>query len=71
MPRWGYKGKNKADQEDWLVEVPEKEWKREGEAAQNGGSIRGLNRKDRKELIKRNQKQMKANEKRAARKVGA
>ena len=28
VPRWGYKGKNKAEEEDWLVEVPETEWKK-------------------------------------------
>lgn len=74
VPKWGYKGKNKGDQDEWLVEVPEKEWKKEEEANANaraggsgGRSVRGLSRAERKEKIKLNEKQMRANEKRARR----
>ena len=64
VPRWGYKGKNKAEDDQWLVEVDEKDWKKEEDAAAKGSSIRGLNRAERKEKIKRNQRKMRANERR-------
>lgn len=70
VPRWGYKGKNKSDQDEWLVEVNEKDWKKEEDAAVNGSSIRGMSRAERKERIKRNERKMRANERRV-RKMGA
>lgn len=65
VPKWGYKGKNKADQDQWLVEVPEKDWKKEEDAAAKGGSIRGMSRTERKERIKRNERKMRANDRKA------
>lgn len=65
VPRWGYKGKNKSDQDDWLVEVPDKEWRNEEQAAAKGGSIRGMSRAERKDRIKRNERKMRSNERRA------
>lgn len=47
------------------MEVPEKEWKKEEDAAAKGGSIRGMSRAERKERIKRNERKMRANERRA------
>ncbi|OXV11017.1 hypothetical protein Egran_01223 [Elaphomyces granulatus] len=67
VPRWGYKGKNKAEEEDWLVEVPEKEWKKEGQTEQN---IRGMNRTERKERIRRNERKMRANDRRSRKSGG-
>jgi regulator of ribosome biosynthesis len=61
VPRWGHKGKNKANENDWLVEVPEKEWKRE----EFGTTVRGLSRTERKERVHRNERKMRANERRA------
>ncbi|GAB1194085.1 ribosomal biogenesis regulatory protein [Aspergillus pseudonomiae] len=68
VPRWGYKGKNKSD-EDWLVEVNEKDWKKEEDAAAKGSSIRGMSRAERKERIRRNERKMRNNE-RKSRKSG-
>lgn len=68
VPKWGYKGKNKADQEDWLVEVDEKDWKKEEDT---GTSARGLSRGERKDRIRRNERKMRANEKKARRTGGA
>ncbi|OGE53415.1 hypothetical protein PENARI_c008G00298 [Penicillium arizonense] len=65
VPRWGYKGKNKDDENQWLVEVDEKKWKKEEDAAAKGGSIRGMSRTERKERIKRNERKMRSNEKRS------
>ncbi|KAL4893322.1 ribosomal biogenesis regulatory protein [Aspergillus ambiguus] len=64
VPRWGYKGKNKSD-DDWLVEVKEKDWKKEEDAAAKGSSIRGMSRAERKERIKRNERKMRSNERKA------
>ncbi|KAL1962018.1 hypothetical protein VTN77DRAFT_662 [Rasamsonia byssochlamydoides] len=65
VPRWGYKGKNKALEDAPVVEVPEKEWKNESE----GKNIRTMSRQERKERIRRNERKMRANERRA-RKAG-
>ncbi|OQE31357.1 hypothetical protein PENSTE_c001G08531 [Penicillium steckii] len=64
VPKWGYKGKNKESENQWLVEVDEKDWKKEEDAAAKGSSIRGLSRTERKEKIKRNERKMRANERR-------
>jgi regulator of ribosome biosynthesis len=61
VPRWGYKGKNKAGEDAWAVEVPESKWK--DEAA--GKNIRTEGRQERKERIKRNERKMRSNERRA------
>lgn len=69
VPRWGYKGKNKSDDE-WLVEVNEKDWKKEEEAAAKGSSIRGLSRAERKARIRRNERKMRSNERRSRKSGG-
>ncbi|RHZ71003.1 hypothetical protein CDV55_105715 [Aspergillus turcosus] len=69
VPRWGYKGKNKSDDE-WLVEVNEKDWKKEEDAAAKGSSIRGLSRAERKERIRRNERKMRSNERRSRKSGG-
>ncbi|PGH11471.1 hypothetical protein AJ79_04846 [Helicocarpus griseus UAMH5409] len=66
VPKWGYKGKNKAGEDQWLVEVDDKTWKRE----QGGEEVRGMGRRERVERIKRNERKMRANEKRAGRGKG-
>ncbi|OJJ36873.1 hypothetical protein ASPWEDRAFT_50290 [Aspergillus wentii DTO 134E9] len=68
VPRWGYKGNNKND-DDWLVEVNEKDWKKEEDAAAKGSSIRGMSRAERKDRIKRNERKMRNND-RKSRKTG-
>ncbi|KAK1143648.1 Rhodanese- sulfurtransferase [Aspergillus melleus] len=69
VPRWGYKGNNKSD-DDWLVEVNEKDWKKEEDAAAQGSSIRGMSRAERKDRIRRNERKMRSNE-RKTRKPGS
>jgi regulator of ribosome biosynthesis len=69
VPRWGYKGKNK-DDDEWLVEVKEKDWKKEEDAAAKGSSIRGLSRAERKERIRRNERKMRSNERRSRKSGG-
>ena len=55
--KWGYKGANKAEERQWLVEVdPAKEAQRA-----EGTSVRGDSRRERKERIKRNERKMRRN----------
>lgn len=63
VPKWGYKGKNKQGEGDWLVEVDMKKEK-EREAEGKEGGIRGLSRKERLERVKRNERKQRANERR-------
>ncbi|KAF2196235.1 RRS1-domain-containing protein [Delitschia confertaspora ATCC 74209] len=58
VPKWGYKGKNKDGDNEWLVEVDEKKEKETGEA----GDARADNRRERKERIRRNERKQRANE---------
>jgi regulator of ribosome biosynthesis len=65
VPKWGYKGKNKDGDNEWLVEVDEKKERETGEA----GNQRADNRRERKERVRRNERKQRANE-RNARKSG-
>ena len=68
VPKWGYKGNNGGNggvADDWLVEVDEKDWKKEESAAARGSSIRGMNRAERKERVKRNERKMRNNDRKA------
>jgi regulator of ribosome biosynthesis len=62
VPKWGYKGKNKELETDWLVEVDDKKKDKDGEEM----DPRKLSRQQRKENVKKNERQQKANAKRAA-----
>lgn len=72
VPKWGYKGKNKQGEGDWIVEVDEK--KEAALAAKGkGGVVRdagAIGRAERKERVKRNERAQRANERRG-RKNGA
>ncbi|OBT48665.1 hypothetical protein VE00_00736 [Pseudogymnoascus sp. WSF 3629] len=65
VPKWGYKGANKAGENDWIVEV---DMKKERERKE-GTTQQGDGRRDRKEKVKRNERLQRANE-RKGRKVG-
>ncbi|KAK7512313.1 ribosome biogenesis regulatory protein-domain-containing protein [Phyllosticta citriasiana] len=66
VPKWGYKGKNKDGDDQWLVEVDAKKEAATGEA----DNPRSVGRKERLERVKRNERKQRANEARA-RKKGA
>lgn len=66
VPKWGYKGANKAGENDWIVEV---DMKKERERKE-GTTQQGDGRRDRKEKVKRNERLQRANE-RKGRKAGA
>ncbi|KAI5296627.1 Rhodanese- sulfurtransferase [Ascosphaera acerosa] len=66
VPRWGYKGANKKGESDWLVELDDKTWKKEQKHMEDGSgkTVRGEGRRERLEKIKRNERKMRANERR-------
>ena len=58
IPRYGYKGKNKGAEGQWLVEIDEKK-----EAGlKDGETIRGLGRRERVENVRRNERKQRAND---------
>jgi regulator of ribosome biosynthesis len=57
VPKWGYKGKNKEVEDQWLVEVDDKKTTADGEEA----NPRKLSRDERKRNIKLNERQEKKN----------
>ncbi|KAI9664906.1 MAG: Rhodanese- sulfurtransferase [Bathelium mastoideum] len=67
VPKWGYRGKNKEAEEQWLVEVDAKkeaaQGQKEGEAEAGGPRREG--RAARKERVKRNERKMRANARKA------
>ncbi|ORY11227.1 ribosome biogenesis regulatory protein-domain-containing protein [Clohesyomyces aquaticus] len=65
VPKWGYKGKNKDGDTQWLVEVDAKKELETGEA----GDSRAEGRRERKEKVRRNERKQRSNE-RNARKNG-
>ncbi|KAK2861263.1 hypothetical protein FQN49_004385 [Arthroderma sp. PD_2] len=65
VPKWGYKGKNKGTENDWLVEVDDTKWKKEAQMNNEGKSIRNEGRKERMERARRNERKMRANDRKA------
>ncbi|KAL9103879.1 MAG: hypothetical protein Q9163_001116 [Psora crenata] len=59
--KWGYKGKNKEGEGDWIVEVDERK-ESKGEELK---SVSGEGRRERKEKVRRNERSARANERRA------
>ena len=58
VPKWGYKGKNKAEENQWLVELDDKKVPKKGGDMDNP---RALSRQERLDRIKKNERQMKKN----------
>ena len=69
VPKWGYKGANRAGENDWIVEVDEKK-ERQLEEEGKGKSIRTEGRRERLERVKRNERKQRANERRARKSMG-
>ncbi|KAH8815479.1 ribosomal biogenesis regulatory protein [Xylogone sp. PMI_703] len=72
VPKWGYKGANKAGESDWIVEVDEKKERErimQGKG-DSGVDVGGGRRAERLERMRRNERKMRANDRRA-RKFGA
>jgi regulator of ribosome biosynthesis len=66
VPKWGYKGSNKGVENDWIVEVDEKKERERKE----GTEVRGDSRRERVERMKRGERKMRANERRAGKAGG-
>ncbi|KAL2046209.1 hypothetical protein N7G274_001656 [Stereocaulon virgatum] len=66
VPRWGYKGRNKSGEGEWIVEVDEK---KERERESEGKTERGEGRRERMEKVRRNERKQRNNE-RKTRKTG-
>ena len=62
VPKWGYKGANKGVENDWLVEVDDKQEDKDK-------NPRGLSRAERVERIKKNERQQKKNERNAGKQI--
>jgi regulator of ribosome biosynthesis len=58
VPKWGYKGANKAAEGDWIVEVDERKERERKEGTERQGD----GRRERKERVRRNERLMRANE---------
>lgn len=71
VPKWGYKGANKAHESDWIVEVDmkkERERKEAGRGIEGSGmQIGGDGRRDRKERVKRAERLQRANDRKGRR----
>ncbi|KAL8643858.1 MAG: hypothetical protein Q9226_008075 [Calogaya cf. arnoldii] len=68
VPKWGYKGKNKDGEGDWIVEVDEKKGKKEDKGNEIG--VGGEGRRERKEKVRRNERSQRANERRTRKNDG-
>jgi len=66
VKKWGYKGKNKSGEGDWLVELDEKKVRKEAEL-DNGKGIRGEGRRERMERVRRQERKERGNERKARR----
>jgi regulator of ribosome biosynthesis len=62
--KWGYKGANKAGENEWIVEVDEKKERERKEGTERGGD----GRRERKEKVRRNERKMRANERKGGKK---
>lgn len=60
VPKWGYKGANKAEENQWLVEVDDKKTSKAGKDVEELDP-RKLSRQERLDRIKKNERQMKKN----------
>ena len=65
VKKWGYKGRNKQAEGEWLVELDDAAVKRESEGKDEGKTVRGEGRRERKEKIKRQERKQRGNERRA------
>lgn len=64
VPKWGYKGRNKSGEGEWIVEVDEMKEKERDEEGK-GKTVRGEGRRERMEKVKRNERKQRNNEKKA------
>lgn len=66
VPKWGYKGKNKSGEDQWLVEIDDRKAAAAVAGKKGTGDIdtfdpRKLSRQERVDRVKKNERQMKKN----------
>lgn len=61
VPKWGYKGRNKEGEGEWIVEVDEKKEKEVVGRGDESG-VRGEGRRERVERVRRNERKERAND---------
>ena len=64
VKKWGYKGANKKDENQWLVELDDEKINKENEGAGKGKNIRMEGRHERKDRIKRQDRKQRNNDRR-------
>ncbi|OAP55056.1 hypothetical protein AYL99_10756 [Fonsecaea erecta] len=66
VKKWGYRGRNKKDESEWLVELDDDAVRKEkaGGDSGEGRTVRGEGRRERKERIKRQERRQRNNERR-------
>jgi regulator of ribosome biosynthesis len=63
VKKWGYKGKNKGTDGDWLVELDDEKVKKEKNlSAESGMTIRGEGKRERMERMRRQDRKQRNNE---------
>lgn len=67
--KWGYKGRNKDGEGEWIVEVDEGK-ERGLEEEGKGKTVRGEGRRERVEKARRNERKMRANERKGRKGMG-
>ena len=63
VPKWGYKGRNKEGEGEWIVEVDERREKELGGRGK-GETVRGEGRRERVEKLRRGERKERNNERR-------
>ena len=64
VKKWGYKGANKKEEGQWLVELDDEKVKKEKEDVGQGKNVRMEGRRERKEMIKRQERKQRNNDRR-------
>merc|ERR1711939_531326 len=64
VKKWGYKGKNQREGDEWLVELDDKQVRKEKEGAAEGKTVRGEGKRERMEHVRRQQRKERNNERR-------
>ncbi|KAL2427082.1 hypothetical protein ABEF95_008103 [Exophiala dermatitidis] len=64
VKKWGFKGKNKQGENDWLVELDDDKISKEKDNEGSGRTVRGEGRRERLERMKRQERRQRNNERR-------
>jgi regulator of ribosome biosynthesis len=65
VKKWGYKGKNHRGEGEWLVELDDKQVRKEKEGKEEGKTVRGEGKREKMERLRRQARKERNNERRA------